>query len=69
MIPKFKIGDWVKTRADGPGQIYSCHTITTLDKKIEFTYKVHNLRGFDMPYGYYEWSLTPLTNEEKVEWL
>lgn len=69
MIPKFKIGDWVKTRADGPGQIYSCNKITRLDKKIEFTYKVRRLRGPNLPYGYYEWSLTPLTEEEKLELL
>lgn len=65
MTPKFKIGDWVKTRRGNIRQILGIQKNTSkYFSKCYFVYKLSE----DF-YTYYEFGLTLLTNEEKLELL
>ena len=65
MTPKFKIGDWVKTRKNKVRQI-----VDFQKNKIVYgneSYFVYKLSG--ELYNYYEFWLTLFTDEEKLELL
>lgn len=65
MTPKFKIGDWVKTRRNAIKQILGIQKNTS--KYYTECYFVYKLSG--ELYTYYEFGLTLLTDEEKLELL
>jgi hypothetical protein len=65
MNPKYKIGDWVKTRQN---KIRKILNITRcIERYTKKPYFVYNLHGDT--FRYYEFGLTLLTDEDKLELL